>query len=134
MYYRASSTFDFTAMSANSGGPPPWIFDSGTTHHMTFNYFVFTRYFPIFTPTHIYTANNTPLEVTQYGNTTLTSDSSGRMTLPSIYCIPKFTMKLLFVGKITDHNCYILFAHSSFIVQDHTGQKIRAGHRINMQY
>jgi len=43
-------------------------------------------------------------------------------------------MQLLFVGKITDCNCNILFTHTSCIVQEHTGRKIGTEHKINDLY
>src|SRR4051812_27006365 len=128
------SSSEATAMSATPGNTTPWIFDSGATHHMTFDSSTLTQSSNVSTPSYIYTANGTPLTITQIGNITPTSDPSGRLTLPSVLCIPKLTMKLLSVGQITDLNCYVLFGPSSCLVQDHTGKKIGAGCKVNGLY
>jgi len=51
---------------------------------MTFDHSVLTNYSLVSDTTYIYTANGSPLAVTQSGNITLTSDSSDRLTLPSV--------------------------------------------------
>jgi len=102
-------------MSAISGNSTPWIFDLGVTHHMTFDYSVLTNYSLVSDSTYIYSANGSPLAVTQSGNITPTSNSSGRLTLP-VFCIPKLIMKLLYVIKLTDYNCNVLFTPTSCII------------------
>jgi len=112
---RASSTSDFTAMSATSGDSTPWIFDSGTTHHMTFDHFVLTNCSLVSDSTYIYTANGSSLAVTQSGNITPTSDLSGRLTLSSVFCISKLIMKLLSIGKLIDNDCNVLLIYTHFL-------------------
>ena len=51
-----------------------------------------------------------------------------------VFCIPKLTTQLLYVSKITDHNCNVLFIPISCIIQDHTGRKIRTGRKVNDLY
>ena len=53
--------------------------------------------------------------------------------MPSVFCIPKLTMKLLFVDKLTDYNCIVLFTLTSCIVQDHT-RTIGTGRKVNDLY
>ena len=121
-------------MSATSGYSAPWIFDSGATHHMTFDHSALINYSPISDSTYIYTIDDSPLAVTQSSNITVTSDPSSRLTLPSVFCIPKLIIKLLFVGKLTEYNCNILFTPTSCIVQDHTRRTIRSGRKVNDLY
>ena len=83
---------------------------------MAFDHFVLTRYSLISDSTYIYTANGPPFADSQSGNIIPTSNLSGRLTLSSIFCIPKITMQLLSIGKITDCNCNILFTPTSCIV------------------
>jgi len=92
---------------------------------MTFDYFVLTNHSPVSDSTYIYSANGSPLAITQSDKITPTSDLSDRVILPSFFCIPKLIMKLLYVGKLTDYNCNFLFTPSSCIVQDQTGRTIR---------
>ena len=40
----ASSNSDFTVMSVTSEGSTVWIFDSGVTHHMTFDHSILTLF------------------------------------------------------------------------------------------
>jgi len=87
---------------------------------MTFDHSVFTNYSHVSDSTYIYTANGSPLAVTQSGNITPTFDLSGKLTLPSVFCITKLTMKLLSLGKLIDCDCNILFIPTSCIVKDHT--------------
>ena len=72
-------------MSATSGDSTLWIFDSGATHHMTFDHSVLIYYSSISDSTYIYTANNALLVATQSGNITLTFDPLGRLTLSSVF-------------------------------------------------
>ena len=95
---------------------------------MTFDHSVFTHCSHVSDSTYICTANSIP------GNITPTFDPSGRLTLSSIFCIPKLIIQLLSIGKITDCKYNILFTPNSFIVQDHTGRKIVTGCKINDLY
>ena len=91
---------------------------------MTFDHSVLTHYSPIFDFTYTYTASGTPLAAVKSASITVISNKSSRLTLSSVFCIPKLIMQLLSVGKITDCNYNILFTSTSYIVQNHTGQKI----------
>ena len=121
----ASQALDFTVIFVTSGGSTSWLFDSGVTHHMTFYHSVLTHYLHVSdsTYTHTHTVNGTPLAATHSRNITPTFDHSGRLTLSYVFFSPKLTMQLLFVGKITNCNCNILFTPTC-IVQDFTGRKI----------
>ena len=46
----ASLPFDFTAMSATSEDPTPWIFDSDATYHMTFDHSILTHFLQFLIP------------------------------------------------------------------------------------
>ena len=90
---------------------------------------------PVSDSTYIYTANGSPLVVTHSGNITPTySPLLDKLTLPSVFCIPKLTMKLLSVGKLTDYDSNVLFTLTSSIVQDHTGRTIGTGRKVNGLY
>src|SRR3954463_14243451 len=129
-----SSSSDVAALSAASGPPSSWIFDSGATHHMTPDRHVISQPTSPARPSFIYTANGTRLPVTQTGSITPTSDPSGRLTLPMVLCIPNLSMRLISVGQITSLNCYVSFGPHSCVVQDHTGRKIGAGRKEHGLY
>jgi len=102
---------------------------------MTFDHSVLTNCSPVSDSTYIYTANGSPLVVTHSGNITPTySPLLDKLTLPSVFCIPKLTMKLLSVGKLTDYDSNVLFTLTSSIVQDHTGRTIGTGRKVNGLY
>ena len=52
-------------MSVTSGDSTPWVFDSGATHHMSFDHSVLTNCSLVSNTTYIYTANSSPLAVTR---------------------------------------------------------------------
>ena len=66
-------------MSVTSGYSTPWIFDSGATHHMTFDHSVLTNFSHVSDSTYIYSANGSPLAITQSDKITPTSDLSDRL-------------------------------------------------------
>ena len=51
----ASSTSDFTVMSATFGYSTLWIFDSSATHYMTFDHSIFANCSPVSDSIYIYT-------------------------------------------------------------------------------
>ena len=121
-------------MPATSGDSTPWVFDSSVAHHMPFDHSVLTNCSLVFDSIYIYTTNSSPLTVTQSGNITPTSDPLGRLTMPPVFCIPKLIIKLLFVGKLTNYNCIVLFTSTSCIVQDHIRRTIETGCKVNGLY
>ena len=127
----AYSAFNFTALYASSCTFTLWFFDSGASHHMTFDKSILTNCSHIHNSLCIYTTNGTLFLVIQCSDITPSSNYSGHLTLFSIFHIAQLSMQLLSVGKITSTSCNILFTPTSCVIQDHTSWKIVTSHKVN---
>lgn len=128
-----SSCAELIAMFVTTG-LSTWILDQGAIHQMTPDQSILTQPSNPSNSTYIYMANGSKLHVCQIGNIITTSDSTGKLTLPQVLCIPKLPMQLISVGQIINLNCYIFFGPTSCAVQDHTGRQIGACHKTHGLY
>ncbi|KAK0597996.1 hypothetical protein LWI29_030648 [Acer saccharum] len=107
-----------------------WFLDSRASNHMTFSPTYFSHSYPVKNSFPIYTANNTPLLVTNIGSVHTSS-----LTLPNVLLVPELTMNLISISQLCDQGYHVKFSASGCVVQDHrTGKLCGKGCRIGRLY
>ena len=96
--------------------------DSGASNHMISSPTNLINAKPSLGNLEIQTVNGERLHVTFIG------DIQHTLPLNNVFCVPRLTCSLTFVGQLVDENCKVLFSKSGCIVQDQdTGKVIEKG-------
>ena len=120
-----SSSASNTAHSTISDTYPMWLLDSSYCNHMTSSPDVVPSHTSTSLPT-IYTANGSPMHVSQLGNV-----STPALSISNVYQIPKLTHNLLSVGQLTELGFSLTFSSTGVVVQDsQIGQIVGTFHKV----
>jgi hypothetical protein len=103
-----------------------WVLDSGASFHVTSDRSQLGCK-SVNDGASIQTADGTSCSITHEG-----SLSTSHFSVPDVSFVPKLSMKLLSVGQVTHHNCFVGFDDSSCFIQDRrTGTVLGTDHRRN---
>lgn len=87
----------------------PWIIDSGTSDHMTYNSNLFYAYHKFNVPKLVTIANGISLKVIGKGDIKLTN----RLFLLNMLHVPQLNFNLISISRLThDNDCWSLFSSS----------------------
>ena len=111
--------------------PTTWIFDSGSSHHMTPHISLLRNCIAPTSPIRIATANGSSMNVVSIGSVT----TSPSLSLPHVFYVPQLSLSLLSVSQLSDSGFDVLFSSSGCIVQDRNSRKqIGTGRRVGDLY
>ena len=98
--------------------PTIWIFDSGSSHHMTPNISLLSHCVtPVFSIS-IATANDFPMSVVSIG-----SISSCALSISDVFYVPQLSSSLLTISQLSDSDFDVEFSSSTCVVQDQVTRK-----------
>ncbi|CAJ2637857.1 unnamed protein product [Trifolium pratense] len=101
-----------------------WIFDSGASHHMSYDRKSFLSLNPTSSMS-VMTADGTPMSLAGIG-----SVSTSNLSLSDVYYIPNLTMSLVSISQLCDSGYSVMFSSTHCYVQDpQSGRLIGTGHR-----
>ena len=107
-----------------------WIFDSGSSHHMTPNASILSHCFTHVSPISIATANDSPMSVVSIG-----SISSCALSISDVFYVPQLSLSLLSISQLSDSGFDVVFSSSTCVVQDQvTRKQIGTGRRVGDLY
>ncbi|KAL4576014.1 hypothetical protein LXL04_012102 [Taraxacum kok-saghyz] len=114
--------------SANSTSSPPWMFDSGASHHVASNPASFHTLSEYGGPDEIVLGNGKSLSISHTGHSTLPT-SSRPLHLHNVLFVPQLRNNLIFVAKLCkSNNVSVEFFPYFFLVKDlHTGTILMRG-------
>ena len=95
-----------------------WIFDSGASHHMTFDKSIFSYITAPPQSLRIIAANGASMSLAGIG-----SVSSSHLSLPDVYFLPQLTMSLISVSQLCRSGCLVYFSDTRCFVQDRHTRK-----------
>ena len=106
----------FTGPSTSQSGPPssPWILDSGSSSHMTFDRSAFTTYAEV-DDVNIVVGTGQQTRVAGSGNVLVTLHNRGKtsvVTLCDVLHVPSLSFQLLSVSKMAEKGIKVQFANS----------------------
>jgi hypothetical protein len=101
-----------------------WIFDSGASHHMSYDRKSFLSLNSTSSMS-VMTADGTPMPLAGIG-----SVSTSNLSLSDVYYIPNLTMSLVSVSQLCDSGYSVMFSSTHCYVQDpQSGRLIGTGRR-----
>ena len=77
---------------------PPWLLDSGASHHVTIDLNNLTLHAPYDGPDDIIIGDSTGLHIT-HSNTTSLSTPSNSFTLHNVLCVPHMKINLISISQ-----------------------------------
>ena len=97
---------------------PPWLLDSGASHHVTVNLNNLTLHAPYDSLDNIVIGDGIGLHITHSGTTSL-STSSNSFTLHNVLCVPHMKINLISISQFhKTSKTSVEFLPSSFRVKD----------------
>ncbi|KAL4576526.1 hypothetical protein LXL04_012621 [Taraxacum kok-saghyz] len=130
-----SASVNTTSASSNSAAAPPWMFDSGASHHVASNPASFHTLSDCGGPDEIVLGNGTTLPISHVGHTSLPTQSRS-LNLPNTLYVPNLKHNLISIAKLckTNHVSVEFFPYH-FIVKDlRMGACLMRGVNINDLY
>ena len=110
--------------------PTTWIFDSGSSHHMTSDISLLSHCVTPVSPISIATANGSPMSVVSIG-----SISSRALSISDVFYVPQLSLSLLSISQLSDSGFDVVFSSSTCVVQDQvTRKQIGIGRRVGDLY
>ncbi|KAH7858688.1 hypothetical protein Vadar_026762 [Vaccinium darrowii] len=109
--------------------PTTWLFDFGSSHHMTPDLSLLSHCLPPISPIIISTANGSPMQVVSIGSILPTTSSA--LSIPNVFYVPQLTLSLLLISQLSDSGFDVIFSSSGCVVHDRDSRKqIGAGRRV----
>lgn len=125
----ASSIKGLTPFNLSGISSSMWIFDSGASHHMSYDHKSFA-YLNLSSSISIMTTNGTSMPVAGVGYVSITN-----LSLFVVYYILNLTLSLASVSQLCDSNYPVVFSSISCYAQDsQPGRKIRIGRTLRRLY
>ena len=113
------------AAAAAGSSSSSWVLDSGASFHVMSDQSQLVACKLVADGASVQTANGTSCPITHQG-----SLSNSYFSVPDVSFVPQFSMNLLSVGQLADHNCFVGFDDSSCFIHDRrTGTVLGTGHR-----
>ena len=107
-----------------------WIFDSGSSHHMTPDVSLLSHCVTPVSPISIAIATGSPMSVVSIG-----SISSRALSISDVFYVPQLSLSLLSISQLSDSDFDVVFSSSTCVVQDQVIRKqIRTGCRVGDLY
>lgn len=96
--------------------PTNWIFDYGSSHHMTPDLSLLSDCISPTSPISIATANGSPTHVVSISS--ILSTSSRSLSIPNVFYIPQLSQNLISISQLSDSGFDVMFSSSGCVVQD----------------
>ncbi|KAG6755697.1 hypothetical protein POTOM_041530 [Populus tomentosa] len=115
-------------LATTSATTPPWLLDSGASHHVTSDLHNLSLHAPYQGSDDIMIGDGTTLPITHTGSTSLSS-SNIHFSLTNVLCVPSIQKNLISISKFCiSNNASIEFLPCTFVVKDlHTGAILLTG-------
>ncbi|KAK1408451.1 hypothetical protein QVD17_40235 [Tagetes erecta] len=105
--------------TGNTTPTPPWLFDSGASHHITNDLNALSLHAPYDGNEELIIGDGSSLTITHIGSINLTFSNTS-ITLKNVLCVPSISRNIISISRLCiDNNILIEFFHFNFVIKDY---------------